>query len=66
MQYSECGKCIHNGNMCKFLIVEALLASINLESLTNRSLQYMRYKPKEKISISLDFKCNGFVPKSEV
>ncbi len=52
--------------MCKFLIIESLLASENLEMLTNRSLSYMRYKPEEKITVSINFKCNGFSPKEKV
>lgn len=65
MQYAKCMKCIHDGKLCKFIIVETLLTSLSLEELTNRSLRYMKFKPDNKITVSIDFKCNGFIPKED-
>ena len=49
--------------MCKFIIVDALMAINNIEFLTNKSLNYMRFKPEHKIDVTTDFICNGFIPK---
>ena len=35
MQYSKCIECKNDGNMCKFIIVDALMAINNIEFLTN-------------------------------
>lgn len=63
MQYSKCIECKNDGNMCKFIIVDALMAINNIEFLTNKSLNYMRFKPEHKINVTTDFICNGFIPK---
>lgn len=63
MQYSKCQYCKHNGNMCKFLVTNALATLSNLQYLTNQSLSYMRFKPENQINVEFDINCEGFIKK---
>ena len=66
MQYYKCQKCEHKGNMCQFLVANGLAALDAVVATTNKGLSYMSYKPNSQITIDIDFKCNGYVPRGGI
>lgn len=60
MQYSLCNKCIHNGNVCKMVMANAITTLGNLEHLINYS---QTRNTEHKCQLKIDYSCENFVEK---
>ena len=60
MQFSKCVDCIHNGNVCKMIMAQAMCLCTDMENLIDYA---QTRKTEHKCKLKIEYNCENFQPK---